>query len=612
MSPPAGVDVLTRSYQISRSGSNTNETVLTPAAVASGLRKIFSVIVTGDPAHPDDPRIEAQPLIVTGLRMNDGRVHDALYVCTMNNNVWAFDANDGSRIWAAPVSLGNPVTPKVTPTDKSPTATEIDMWGINIHWGILSTPVIDRETETLYVVIWTSPDGSIPAARYELHAISLIDGKERPHSPKKIEARVTVDGVTTVFQPPRQKLRAALLLLPSENAHVRPAGAPPVLSGGHGDHEHSPAGHGVLAELPNRSALIIACSQFGESSSDQHGWVLAYDTTSLEQTAAFCTTPTTGGGGIWQAGQGPAGDHGGNVYIITSNGGWNGITDFAETFLMLHYSPPRAGKSGKLELTSWFTPFRDAERDSTPAYDFKDQDLGSAGPVVPSGMHMVFGAGKDGVLYVLQKGDFGNTTRAQIDSHTQFHKLKSPPIFFTCFPGFNVDPTDTHALDHNFFEKTHHLHGSPVFWDSPDHGPMLYCWGENETLRAWAVEKDGKVTFKARGREIASEGAQSPLGGMPGGMLTLSAHPTNPHSGLVWATVPINGDGNRRVVDGIMRVYDATDFEPVPNEDARLKLLWDTRRVPVDFKYNKFCPPLVANGKVYVTTYEGRIDVYGL
>ena len=374
MSPPAGVDVLTRSYQISRSGSNTNETVLTPAAVASGLRKIFSVIVTNDPAHPDDPRIEAQPLIVTGLRMNDGRAHDVLYVCTMNNNVWAFDANDGSRIWAAPVSLGNPVTPKVTPTDKSRTATEIDMWGINIHWGILSTPVIDRETETLFVVIWTSPDGSIPAARYELHAISLVDGKERLHSPKKIEARVTVDGVTTVFQPPRQKLRAALLLLPSENAHVRPAGAPPVLSGGHGDHEHSPIRHRVVAGLPNRSALVIACSQFSESSSDQHGWVLAYDTTSLEQTAVFCTTPTTGGGGIWQAGQGPAGDHGGNVYVITSNGGWNGITDFAETFLMLHYSPPRAGKSGKLELTSWFTPFRDAERDSTPAYDFKDQD----------------------------------------------------------------------------------------------------------------------------------------------------------------------------------------------------------------------------------------------
>ena len=140
---------------------------------------------------------------------------------------------------------------------------------------------------------------------------------------------------------------------------------------------------------------------------------------------------------------------------------------------------------------------------------------------------------------------------------------------------------------------------------------MLLCWGENETLRAWTVNHDGEIAFKAHGREVASQGAPG-LGGMPGGMLTLSADHSKPNTGLVWTTTPEHGDGNRGVVDGIMRVYDATDFATDANDgDPVIKLLWDTKQLPVSFKYDKFCPPVVANGKVYVTTYDGRVDVYG-
>ena len=28
--------------------------------------------------------------------------------------------------------------------------------------------------------------------------------------------------------------------------------------------------------------------------------------------------------------------------------------------------------------------------------------------------------------------------------------------------------------------------------------------------------------------------------------------------------------------------------------------------------HSKFCPPVVADGKVFVPTYDGRVDVYGL
>jgi hypothetical protein len=135
--PSAKADVLTRSYDIGRTGANTQESLLTPANVANGLRKLFSIDLTKPPvtnaAPPDDPRLEAQPLIVTDIKMSDGKIHDVIFIGTMNNNVWAFDANTGTKIWNAPASLGPPIKPPLTPGPGFPTRTSIDLWGINIH-----------------------------------------------------------------------------------------------------------------------------------------------------------------------------------------------------------------------------------------------------------------------------------------------------------------------------------------------------------------------------------------------------------------------------------------------------------------------------------------------
>jgi outer membrane protein assembly factor BamB len=153
---------------------------------------------------------------------------------------------------------------------------------------------------------------------------------------------------------------------------------------------------------------------------------------------------------------------------------------------------------------------------------------------------------------------------------------------------------------------------------------MLFGWGENENLRAWAVEPAGApgrlaVKFLALSKEAASAGAAEP-GGMPGGMLTLSANGAAPGTAIVWATVPLNGvtnghpnkgDANQWIVDGILYAYDATQFGPA-TPDPTLKLLWKSTDAGAKFKYDKFCPPVVANGKVYVATYDRGVDVYGL
>jgi len=83
----------------------------------------------------------------------------------------------------------------------------------------------------------------------------------------------------------------------------------------------------------------------------------------------------------------------------------------------------------------------------------------------------------------------------------------------------------------------------------------------------------------------------------------------------VWTLAPQSGDANTHVVRGILRAYDASALDPIPNADGtpRLKLLWHSDHIPDNaFNHSKFCPPVVADGKVFVPTYDGRVDVYGL
>jgi hypothetical protein len=94
--------VLTRSYNNSRTGTNTAEKILTPANVkARGMRQYFTLPLEGDARGCD-----AQPLIIPNVPCQDGVTHDLLIACTMNNLVYAFDANDSAIVWVK--KLGYP------------------------------------------------------------------------------------------------------------------------------------------------------------------------------------------------------------------------------------------------------------------------------------------------------------------------------------------------------------------------------------------------------------------------------------------------------------------------------------------------------------------------
>ncbi len=142
-----------------------------------------------------DGEIYAEPLVVSGVAVL-GRVRTVVYVVTGRDVIYAFDAANGGRLWG-PVSLGSPVTRASYP------CAAVD------PVGITSTPVLDREAGTLYVVGLTASLGG-HAATYLITALDIKSGTVRPGWPVPISpppsSGSTFDGMA-------EQQRGALLLM---------------------------------------------------------------------------------------------------------------------------------------------------------------------------------------------------------------------------------------------------------------------------------------------------------------------------------------------------------------------------------------------------------------
>jgi hypothetical protein len=343
LSALAQTDVLTEHNDLARTGANTHETELTPATVSpTTFGLLFKRIL--------DDQVYSQPLLVTHLTMGGG-VHDVVFLTTVNNSVYAFDANDPDATWPLwHVNFG-------TPPSAYDAAFGCD--NINGSMGIIGTPVIDRHTNTLYVVALTRT-GSGPATHYEqrLHALEISTGTDLPSSPKEIEA--------PQFDPIQENQRPALA-------------------------------------LANGKVYIGYASHCDKE--PYHGFLLAYDAKTLAQTAVFNATPTGTEAAIWQSGQAPAVDPSGNLYVITGNGSWDGVQNFSESFLKL---------SPDLKLLDWFTPSNHL------ALDADDADLGSAGATLIPNTHQVIGGGKEGILFSLDTNHLGHLGEEHALQHFRF------------------------------------------------------------------------------------------------------------------------------------------------------------------------------------------------
>jgi hypothetical protein len=552
----SAVDVTTRAFDNNRSGWNNAETTFTNTNLGTlHLLRTFTV----------DDKVEAQPLVLGNV----------LFVFTMNNTVYRFDATTGALLNSR--HLAEAIDPCVQPG-------QMDMWCVYHKWGIAATPVIDPSTNSLYVVTfqrapWSGDNGNREHHLWTLDATTLAD--QQPEILVQGNADNGGKHFNTGTQKPYQKLRAGLGLL----------------------------------NAPSGNAVIVMFSMNGESPTGPgNGFAFAYDTRGLHHQAGFtptpaiwCVTPNGGAGGIWMAGSAPA-IAGNDIYFTTGNGAI-GNENYGESFVKLTYSPGVAGSNGGkpgLALSDYWTAFDDNAR------EFNDEDLGSAGVMLIPGFQNLLGGGKDGVLYNLNRANLG---------HNSWAPHFNLPFVATYLPnapnGAAGLPTTTAAdpnwpiikLDRNLHggtpdQKMHHIHGTPVFLRMANHG-NVYIWGENERVKVYNYNFANQRidAFRNQGTVYSSAG-KPPPGGMPGGMLALSSNGTKAGTAVLWATIPKNGDANQAVVEGSFVVFDATTIV----NDKELKKLFS-----FDYNYySKFSPPVVANGKAFVPTFGNSVLEFGL
>lgn len=345
-------DLTTQHNDTYRTGANLQEQELTPTALKSArFGKLFSYCVNG--------QIYAQPLVASGIETEGHGVQNVVFVATMENNVYAFDADKASDAPFWKINVG----PPVPYTDIPQGITTIgDTYNIRQSIGITSTPVLDRAARRLFLTAKVKEPAGI---RYRLISLDAANGKI-VHS---IEIAVNRNGAPIPDFAFNHLQRPGLLL---------------------------------------SKGLIYVAFGAHQDPPDQTGWILAYSADTLEQKYALGTTAGGNGGGIWQAGNGPAADDDGNVYFMTGNGDVNQKDRLGSSFVKL---------GPDLSIASWFTP---ANYQKLNALDL---DLGSAGPLLIPGTGELVGAGKEGRVFLLNRSNLGG-----LQPHSWWHAQTNPPV----------------------------------------------------------------------------------------------------------------------------------------------------------------------------------------
>jgi hypothetical protein len=342
--------ITTWHYDNARTGANINETTLTPSNVNSVS---FGKLAT----LPVDGFVVGHPLYLESVNIA-GVTHNVVYVATMHDSVFAFDADSMSTtpLWMTSILNYSPAGATTVPAT-------VKKDGGTTGWtelGIISTPVIDPAAGAagiLYLVAETYENGAVV---HRLHALDVTTGLEVSGGPTTIAATYTLNGVTTTFADLYEMNRPGLLLA---NGHIY------IGFGSNGNNNYS------------------------------QGWVLSYNALTLQQEGTYTAEPGKTLASVWQKGAGLSSDSDGYIYGETGEGFYAAGTNLSTSLFKL-------SQSGlTLALADWFTPY------NYPTLSKSDLDLANAVVVLPDQPgtypHEAVTLGKVGPIYVVNRDNMG-------------------------------------------------------------------------------------------------------------------------------------------------------------------------------------------------------------
>ena len=298
------------------------------------------------------------------------------------------------------------------------------------------------------------------------------------------------------------------------------------------------------------------------------GWLMAYSETTLQQTSVLNLTPNgpstphfgDGEGSVWMSGAGLAGDTQGNIFFLDANGTFD-ATLSASGF-------PAQGDFGNAFMKVSTTGNVLAAADYFAAYNLQsesdaDQDLGSGGAMLlpdqtdASGKtrHLAVGAGKDTNIYVVDRDNMG-----------KFNASSNNAVYQELPDALSGGAWSMASL----FSNT------------------VYYAGQGDHLKAFPISNALLATTPA------SESANTFA--YPGATPSVSSNGSQ--NGIVWAIENQNGAG-------VLHAYNTANLGTE---------LYDSNQAANGrdhFSDNKFVPPMIANGKVYVGT-TNSVAVFGL
>lgn len=332
------VNVTTFHYNNQRLGWNPLEQALTPSAVTSSR---FGHLWTRELDGP----VRHSPLVATQVVVN-GTPRDLVLAATDENSVYALDAQTGNIVWSR----------KKIARALSDTEFYGNFRG-GRKYGILSTPVIDLKSQTLYACMARARGLS---QEYALIALNITTGASLPGYPAKLSGqdRGTPFRATELIQRGALSIQGDWVIVP----------------------------FGARGDTP-----------------PWRGWVVAIHRKSPAKQWLWAASPYEDGAGIWSGG-GVSADTSGNLYATTGNGTFDlhtGGSNAAESVVRL-----KVGSPVRLIPKNYYTPKNFAFLDE------QDEDLGGTTPnVLPdqpgTTPHLLFVGGKDGKAYLLNRDHLG-------------------------------------------------------------------------------------------------------------------------------------------------------------------------------------------------------------